>query len=138
MSGNIKKPVLTKDDIKEIHLEGAKITSAAEVTMYKWKSSKHIIITAIIVAGCFYSIKELAGKTTLADIAVKVVGDIKVVLGLTAGAGGIWYGYRERSLRKKEVKRLANENKELRLLKDPLKGSSNLTEEGENKEEDII
>lgn len=138
MGTKLKKTELTKEDIKEIHLEGVRITSSAEVTMYKWKTIKQIIVTSVIVWGCFFSIKELAGKTTFADIAVKFVGNIKVVLGIGTGITGVCYGYRERNLRKKEVKRLANENKRLRILIDPIRGSSNLTEEGENKEEDII
>lgn len=64
-----KGNILTREDWKEIHMGTFKIAKDSEKSMYLMKSIKQIAITAILVAGIYFSIKELSGKQTFADIA---------------------------------------------------------------------
>src|SRR5262245_15008418 len=90
---------------------------------------------------CFYkSASVLAGKTTMADIGIRLhllsKVEVSVVLAWMVGAGGVTFGVLQMKLRKRVVldchSRLAKYEREL----DPKRSSSMLTPEGEPREED--
>jgi len=96
-----------------------------------------------IVLVCRYgylAIISLAGKTTIANILVSIITDLKMNqwFGLVFGSGGVSYGIVQKRLRKKEIKRLATRCDFLEKKIDPDKTSSGLTIQGVHKEEDII
>ncbi len=98
----------------------------------------------LTVVACFYliylSISHLAGKNTLANIAIGILGDVKVVVGssiLMTGTG-VGYGIYQKKSRNKDVKRLTQELIETKQKLDPKRTSSGLTEYGENKKEDFV
>jgi hypothetical protein len=80
----------------------------------------------------------LAGRQTLAHIGLSFMGDIKVsdAVAYIFGAAGAGYGIAERTLRRKNIARLAEENRTLEKIADPLRSSSNLTRRGTTRPED--
>jgi hypothetical protein len=80
----------------------------------------------------FRTIGVLAGRTTGADIALKVLGNLNVSRGVIALlAGGGWvYGLGQRALRRRHIKRIVPAKNELEKLLDPKRTSSDLTEKG--------
>jgi hypothetical protein len=78
------------------------------------------------------TIESLAGKATHADIAIKVLGNIKVSRGLVAlfAVGGWVYGLGERSLRRRHIKRVTTQKNELENVIDARRTSSDLTPTG--------
>jgi len=86
--------------------------------------------------------EAFAGKTTLASFGVYLFADLKantvfshVVMGIL-GLGGAGYGLRERSLKRKEIKRLGNRVVEVEKRLDPNRTSSGLTIDGRSRPED--
>ena len=94
-----------------------------------------------VVACCYCSylmIDALAGKTTATDIVLKAITDLKLderVLYLLTGGTTFW-AIRERKLRKKTIRHIAAQKKELEEHIDPNRTSSNLTETGDTHPED--
>ncbi len=80
----------------------------------------------------------LAGKRTLANIGLSFMADIRVsdAIAYIFGAAGAGYGIAERTLRRKNIARLAEENRTLEKMVDPLRSSSNLTRRGTTRPED--
>jgi len=80
----------------------------------------------------------LAGKRTLAQIGLSFVGDIKIsdAVAYIFGAAGAGYGIAERTLRRKTIARLSEENRTLEEMVDPQRTSSNLTKRGTTRPED--
>jgi hypothetical protein len=80
----------------------------------------------------FLCVQSLAGKTTMANIGIRVLGNIKVSNGIIAvfGAGGWAYGLGQRSLRRKFIERNAGDKNRLEMLIDPSRSSSNLSKTG--------
>jgi hypothetical protein len=80
----------------------------------------------------------LAGKQTLAQIGLSFMGDIRIsdAVAYIFGATGVVYGISERTLRRKNIARLAEENRSLEKKIDPLRSSSNLTRRGTTRPED--
>ncbi len=80
----------------------------------------------------------LAGKTTMADVGVRVLGRIEVseALACLFGAGGVGYGLAERKLRQSKVKHLHPRIKELESTRDPGRSTSALTQTGDTNPED--
>jgi hypothetical protein len=80
----------------------------------------------------------LAGKQTLANIGLSFLGDIRVsdAVAYIFGAAGAGYGIAERTVRRRTIARLAEENKALEKLADPQRSSSNLTKRGTTSPED--
>lgn len=80
----------------------------------------------------YLSIGMLAGKYTFADIGLRVIGNLKVndgIIGLLTGSG--WaYGLAQRSLRRRNIERMAPLKNEYERLIDPNRTSSNLTSRG--------
>jgi hypothetical protein len=88
----------------------------------------------------FLMVAQLAGKTTLANVGVRVLADIKVsqVLAYMFGAGGLGYGVLERKLRHKKVAHMEGHIKTLEAAFDPSRSSSGLTRKGTTRPEDKI
>lgn len=74
----------------------------------------------------------LAGKQTLANIAFQFLTSMKVSQSIAYlfGAGGIMYGYGERRVRQRNIKRLAGSKNELERMLDPKRTSSNISPRG--------
>lgn len=93
---------------------------------------------------CFYfSVRELAGRQTLADLSFKVLADIKanhwmaiLVSWCLTGTATAW-GCGERYLRKRHIKRISSESSEMQRNLDPGRRSSHLSKKGETGPEDI-
>ena len=94
-----------------------------------------------VVACCYclyLMIDALAGKTTATDIALNAITDLKLderILYLLTGGTTFW-AIRERKLRKKTIKHITAQVKELEEHIDPNRTSSNLTETGDTRPED--
>ena len=74
----------------------------------------------------------LAGRSTFADIGVRVLGNIKVsnsIVALLAGGGWV-YGLGQRQLRRKNIKRIVPAKNALEKLLNPTRTSSYLTDIG--------
>lgn len=80
----------------------------------------------------------LAGKQTLANIGLSFLGDIRTsdAVAYIFGAAGAGYGIAERTVRRRTIARLGEENKALEKLVDPHRSSSNLTRRGTTSPED--
>jgi hypothetical protein len=89
--------------------------------------------------GCFIayftylSVEALAGRTTLANIAVNFIGNLTVSKSLAYlfGAGGAGYGLYERKKRQRAVGHMHGHNKSLESIIDSRRSSSGLTRTGE-------
>lgn len=81
----------------------------------------------------YASVAVLAGKQTDASIGVSFFGNLTVSQSLAYifGGGGLVYGFRERALRQKTIKRLQGRIQELEAAKDPARTSSKLTPKGD-------
>jgi hypothetical protein len=88
------------------------------------------------------SIQSLAGKSTLADFSVYLIGDLKankvishIITGLF-GLCGIGFGMRERRLKRQAIKQSSNRIVELEKRWDPNRTSSGLRIDGRSRPED--
>jgi hypothetical protein len=92
----------------------------------------------LVAFGFFNCIQALAGKTTVAEIGLNFLGDLRInnALGALFGAGGLAWGTVERTLRKRTVKRLSSRIKDLETAIDPNRSSSKLTDKGGTRKED--
>jgi hypothetical protein len=99
-------------------------------------------VKGIIILGCFFfiykSISSLAGLDTNANIVLQVLTDLKANqwFGYVVGGGGLVYGIRERRLRQRNIKRMAERTDKLEKAIDPQKNSSYLSMVGEARMED--
>lgn len=106
-----------------------------------------ILITAIkwgALLGCFryltLMVVALAGKTTAADIGVKILSNFSISQGLAwaLGIGSATYGLAQNRLRKNTVERLQKRIQQLEKQRDPRRTSSRLTPRGDTRPEDEI
>lgn len=99
--------------------------------------ARYGFLTVIAFLG-YSSIRVLAGKTTLAEIAVRFITNIRVSAGISyaVGGGGVAYGWLQKRLRGNGIKKMAAHIKELEEQIDPGRSSSGLTERGETRPED--
>ena len=106
-----------------------------------------IFVTTIkwgVVLGIAYfaylSVEALAGKTTFAKIGLSLLGDIKIseAIAYVLGGGGIFYGWRQRQLRKKRIAELSEHSEGLEKLLDKRRTSSKLPPTGETRDEDKL
>jgi hypothetical protein len=96
-------------------------------------------LVAIAYIG-YLSIVALAGKTTLADIGIKFLANLKisVIVPYAIGVGGIGYGLLQRRLRKKRVEELSAHCSKLEHLLDPKRSSSGISPQGTTGTNEII
>lgn len=115
----------------EAALQIHRIDREAEVRLRMWKS-----LMWMVVAVCgFLSIRELAGKETLATLLINAVVNVPehgvswswILVALAAGA---WGGV-ERWIRLRKVAQMSARIKQLEKQHDPDRTSSGLTESGE-------
>lgn len=94
--------------------------------------------TIIIVAYLAYrAVLALAGKLTLADFAVKVLGfKPNEIVAYVFGAGGVGFGLRAQRLRRNQTERTAQRIAEMEQRLDPNRTSSGLTPRGLTHPED--
>lgn len=88
---------------------------------------------AVAIAYLGYrSIDALAGKSTVSDIGIKLLGNVRISEGLAwvLGGGGTLYGISQRKLRRDTIERLQGRITELEKEHDPKRSSSNLTVRG--------
>jgi hypothetical protein len=93
---------------------------------FKWAG-----LVAIAYLG-YLSIKQLAGTNTLANIGIRIIGNVKVSDGIIVLLmGGGWaYGLGQRSLRRRYIERTSSAKNELERIIDSNRTSSNLTPRG--------
>jgi hypothetical protein len=86
----------------------------------------------------YLTVDSLAGQVTLAQIGINFLGNLTVSQSLAYifGAGGVVYGYGERKLRQRTIRRLGPKRKELEVSIDPKRTSSKLTDKGETNPDD--
>jgi hypothetical protein len=87
----------------------------------------------------YLSIRALAGQHTVADIGIRVLGNLQVseAVAWIFGGSGIVYGWRQRKLRRDKVERLQGRVRALETERDPNRSSSGLTPRGETHPEDL-
>jgi len=93
------------------------------------------------IAYCFYLIiAVLAGKTTLANIGISFLGNVRIseTVAWLFGVSGVAFGYRQRRLRRKTVEHLQTRNIELEKQIDPNRTSSTLTPRGDTNPRDVL
>lgn len=94
------------------------------------------------VVSCFYFIYRtasvLSGKTTFADIGVKMFGSLSITstVGYALGAAGTIYGVSERKLRRDKTEYLQDRIQKLEKQLDPKRTSSRLTPRGTTNPQD--
>lgn len=87
----------------------------------------------VLIAYFFYrSVDVLAGRNTFAEIGIKVLGNLTVSRGIITllTASGWIFGLGQRSLRRKNIERLAPAKNEVERRIDKNRTSSNLTSRG--------
>ncbi|RMF14191.1 MAG: hypothetical protein D6761_09845 [Candidatus Dadabacteria bacterium] len=121
--------------------------------MHRWDGIVRIWQTVVPWAGwvlislfAWLSIRELAGHVTIANI--KILAQAMsggespcpawylVVASVMLGLGGVWFGRRERRLRKDTIERLHPYQRLWEERSDPDRSSSNLTPRGDTRPED--
>jgi|SRR5271165_5603628 len=104
----------------------------------------HLIIpwgSVVAIFGFMYLMTvQLAGRTTLAQIGLNIMGELKLpqLLAYGFGVGGVGYGISERRLRRKKTQEMAEHNAGLEMIIDRKRTSSGLTPKGTTKPEDRI
>jgi hypothetical protein len=79
-----------------------------------------------------------AGKTTLADVAIRLAADLKIdkMFAYLFGGGGVAYGLLQRRLRRQTIARLTPRSRAREEELDPNRTSSGLTPRGTTRPED--
>jgi hypothetical protein len=105
----------------------------------KWDTFAELVRSAIqwgALVGIFYifykDLDVLAGRSTFAQIGINLLGNLKVsrgIIALLTGSGWV-YGLGQRSLRRKNIERLAPAKNEVEKRIDKNRTSSNLTSRG--------
>jgi hypothetical protein len=104
----------------------------------------HLIIpwgSLVAIFGFMYLMTvQLAGKTTLAQIGLNIMGELRLpqILAYGFGIGGVGYGLAERRLRHKKTQEMAEHSARLEARIDPNRTSSGLTRRGTTRPEDRI
>ena len=132
-----KFPPPRKPSREELHFayRGMRLAQVGRVctSFFKWASLSGI-------AWCAYlSIDSLAGKTTISDMAFRLVTTISASKGVAAAiaATGVLFGLNERRLRKRAVKRLSPGRLEYEEKRDVERTSSGLNQSGDEYEEGV-
>lgn len=103
-------------------------------TLIKWGA------LATIAFFCYRSIECLSGRTTLSNIVVSVLGDLRINqwVAYAVGAGGCAWAVGERQTRRKRVAELSKRTRELEFALDKNRSSSTLPTSGKTRVEDKI
>lgn len=98
--------------------------------------SRLIWLAIAIVAS--NTIATISGKTTVADLGVNVVADIRISEAVAYGLGvlGFGYGLKQRKMRKRSVREQSKRITDLETQIDPARSSSELTDTGDTRPED--
>jgi len=100
-----------------------------------------IMWTAIVFVVYFVyrTVGGLAGRTTMADIGIRVLGNFSVssALAWSCGGSGVVFGLKQRRLRKNTISRLEGRLKCYEQLLDPSRSSSLLTPTGDTNPQDL-
>jgi hypothetical protein len=121
----LQKPPRT---VLDNQLSFKRLDTATELgrELIKWAA---LVVIAFMGYRC---VNVLAGRSTLAEIGIKILGNIKVsdgIITLLTGSG--WaYGLAQRSLRRRNIERVVPAKNELERMLDPNRSSSNLTGKG--------
>ena len=85
------------------------------------------------------AVTAIAGKTTIADVGVNLVTDIRIseTVSYLLGALGIGYGLKQRKMRKRSIVVQSKRITDLEAKVDPVRSSSELTETGDTRTEDL-
>ena len=104
------------------------------------------VISVLIKYGCvafcawagLQGVLALAGKVTLANIAIDLLGRISTnnAVCYTVTGGALGWGYSERRLRKSKTETLQGRNRYLETLMDSKRSSSSLTPQGDTNPKD--
>jgi hypothetical protein len=100
-----------------------------------------VMWTAALIAVAYFGEKVLiafAGKTTSADVSFSLLTKLQSDrwFAYLFGFGGMSYGYAERKLRQRNIKRMSAVNVDLEKRLDPRRTSSGLTPTGTTRTED--
>lgn len=93
----------------------------------------------VVVAYFIYrTVFALAGKYTFADIGLRVLGELRIseTFAWGAGATGVFYGLRQRKLRRDKTDYLQGRIRKLETDLDPGRSSSRLTTRGTTNPQD--
>jgi len=92
----------------------------------------------VIVYLVYRIIESLAGKTTVADIGIKFLADMKLsdVFAVLFGGGGVLYGLKQRQLARRKTEHFSRRQAQLEQRLDPQRSSSKLPPTGETRPED--
>jgi hypothetical protein len=82
--------------------------------------------------------ENLAGRSTIADIGMKILADFSFswAAPCVIATGAVVYGWRQRALRHKTIKRLGEGRREYERALDPSRTSSELHPDGTTRSED--
>lgn len=119
---------------QRFELEALRIQERAKVIALAVRFS----VLGAIVYFSTDAMKALAGETTITDIAVKLFASegFSKTVAWAFGAGGIGLGIRERMLRHRDTKQLAERLKKYETSMDPERSSSKLDSQGDYGEDD--
>ena len=86
----------------------------------------------------YASVASLAGQVTLADIGLRIIGDVRIseTIAWLFGGGGVGYGLRERKLRRDTIERLTPRVRKYEEMLDPQRSSTGLPSRGTTRPED--
>lgn len=107
-----------------------------------WRQLLTFLSVTIVCVTVYFSIRELAGRRTFADLEFRAIADFKAnhYLGVylpwgLVGAAVTWAKL-ERILRRRHVERISSEQSETHKLIDPGRRSSGLSKKGQTSPED--
>lgn len=115
-------------------LQRAQIWASVANNVARWAGGVGIVFFA------YKTVATLAGETTVADIGIKVLADVRFseVFAWIFGASGVGYGWRQRKLRRDTIERLSGRQQALEKGIDPKRSSSELTTRGDTNPEDRL
>lgn len=127
---------LTKE--QQFRIEITKIENRAKsftlISRTFLRTAGYVIIACFI----FLSIKEIAGKTTIAEIIVDFFANVKIRhgIGYAVGIFSLIYAFLITKLRRKVITRYSKRLEKLEKMINPNRKSSELTVNGKTKKED--
>jgi hypothetical protein len=108
-----------------------------------WRDLMGFGCVLVFCATLYFSIRDLAGRQTLADLKFSAIADLKAnkYFGVIF-PWGLWtftalWGGSERWLRKRHIKRVSSESSEMQRKFDPGRRSSGLSKKGDTNPEDF-